>query len=64
MTGNKELSDIYKDPVNKELCNSFKEYLDKNFTKIKMSSKVDYRKKELVDHNFFILKKKIQKITG
>ena len=58
MTGNKELSDIYKDPVNKELCNSFKEYLDKNFTKIKMFSKVDYRKKELVDHNFFILKKK------
>ena len=64
MTGNKELSDIYKDPVNKELCNSFKEYLDKNFTKIKMSSKVDYRKKELVDHNFFILKKKFKKITG
>ena len=39
----------------------FKEFLNKNFTKIKMSSKVDYRKKEFVNHNFFILKKKIQK---
>ena len=27
-----------------------------------MSSKVDYRKKELVDHNFFILKKKFKRL--
>ena len=61
MTGNKELSNIYKDPTNKELCNSFKDFLNKNFTKIKMSSKVDYRKKGFVNHNFFILKQKNSK---
>ncbi len=58
MTGNKEISNIYKDPVNNELCNSFKNFLNKNFTKIRMFSKVDYRKKELVNHDFFIFKQK------
>ena len=60
MTGNKELSSIYKDPVNSELCNSFKNFLNKNFTKVRMFSKVDYRKKKLANHNFFLFKKKIQ----
>ena len=26
MTGNREFSSIYKDPVNDELCNSFKDF--------------------------------------
>jgi len=58
MTGNKELSSIYKDPVNSELCNSFKNFLNKNFTKVRMFSKVDYRKTKLANHNFFLFKKK------
>ena len=58
MTGNREFSSIYKDPVNDELCNSFKDFLNKNFTKVRMFSKVDYRKKEFVNHNFFIFKQK------
>ena len=37
------------------------DFLNKNFTKIKMSSKVDYRKKGFVNHNFFILKQKNSK---
>ena len=53
MTGNKEFSKIYKDPVNDELCDSFKEFLNKNFTKIKMFSKVDYRKKRVSKQQFF-----------
>ena len=35
--------------------------LNKNFTKIKMSSKVDYRNKGFVNHNFFILNQKNSK---
>ena len=58
MTGNREFSSIYKDPVNDELCNFFKDFLNKNFTKVRMFSKVDYRKKEFVNHNFFIFKQK------
>ena len=58
MTGNKEFSQIYEDPVNNALCDSFKIFLNKNFIKIRMFSKVDYRKRELVNHNFFILEQK------
>ena len=47
MTGNKEFSQIYKDPVNNALCDSFKDFLNKNFIKIRMFSKVDYRKKRI-----------------
>ena len=53
MTGNKNSQKIYKDPVNDELCDSFKEFLNKNFTKIKMFSKVDYRKKRVSKQQFF-----------
>jgi cell division protein ZapE len=54
MSGNKVITKIYNDYVNYELCESFKEYLDQNFIKIKMISKVDFRNKEKIDHNFFI----------
>lgn len=58
MSGNKVITKIYNDSVNSELCESFKEYLDQNFIKIKMISKVDFRNKEKVDHNFFIFRKR------
>ena len=58
MSGNKVITKIYNDSVNSELCESFKEYLDHNFIKIKMISKVDFRNKENVDHNFFIFRKR------
>jgi len=58
MSGNKIITKVYYDSVNSKLCESFKEYLDKNFLKIKMKSKVDFRIKENVDHNFFIFRKR------
>ena len=61
MTGNREFSSIYKDPVNDELCNSFKDFLNKNFTKVRMFSKVDYRKKNLLIIIFLFLNKKFKK---
>ena len=57
MTGNKEITHIYDDPVNKQLCKDIKVFLDQNFKQIKMTSKVDYRSKENVNHNFFFINK-------
>ena len=54
MTGNREITHIYDDPVNKQLCKDIKVFLDQNFKQIKMTSKVDYRSKENVNHNFFL----------
>ena len=58
MTGNKKITNIYEDPVNKKLCHEIREELDKNFVQLRMFSKVDYRDKEKVDHNFFFINKK------
>ena len=58
MSGNKIITKIYYDSVNSKLCESFKEYLDQNFVKIKMKSKVDFRNKENIDQNFFIFRKR------
>ena len=57
MTGNREITQIYDDPVNKQLCKDIKVFLDQNFKQIKMTSKVDYRSKENVNHNFFFINK-------
>ena len=57
MTGNRKITQIYDDPVNKELCKDIKFFLDHNFKQIKMTSKVDYRSKENVNHNFFFINK-------
>mgnify|MGYP001188247499 FL=1 len=57
MTGNREITHIYDDPVNKQLCEDIKVFLDQNFKQIKMTSKVDYRSKENVNHNFFFIRK-------
>ena len=54
MTGNKKITNIYDDPTNKDLCEEIRAFLDKNFLQIKMKSKVDYRSKENVNHNFFL----------
>ncbi len=61
MSGNKIITKIYYDSVNSNLCESFKEYLDQNFIKIKMKSKVDFRNKENIDHSFFIFRKRNHK---
>ena len=61
MSGNKIITKIYYDSVNSKLCESFIEYLDQNFVKIRMKSKVDFRIKENIDHNFFIFKKRNHK---
>ena len=61
MSGNKIITKIYYDSVNSKLCESFKEYLDQNFVKIKMKSKVDFRIKENIDQNFFIFRKRNHK---
>ena len=58
MTGNREITQVYDDPVNKQLCKDIKFFLDKNFKQIKMTSKVDYRSKENVNHNFFFYKQR------
>ena len=57
MTGNRKITQIYDDPVNKKLCSDIKVFLDQNFKQIKMTSKVDYRSKENVNHNFFFINK-------
>ena len=57
MTGNKEITNIYDDPTNKDLCEEIRAFLDKSFLQIKMKSKVDYRSKENVNHNFFFINK-------
>ena len=57
MTGNKKITNIYDDPTNKDLCEEIRAFLDKNFLQIKMKSKVDYRSKENVNHNFFFINK-------
>ena len=57
MTGNRKITQIYDDPVNKRLCKDIKFFLDQNFKQIKMTSKVDYRSKENVNHNFFFINK-------
>ena len=57
MTGNRKITQIYDDPVNKKLCKDIKVFLDQNFKQIKMTSKVDYRSKENVNHNFFFINK-------
>ena len=57
MTGNREITKVYDDPVNKQLCKDIKFFLDQNFKQIKMTSKVDYRSKENVNHNFFFINK-------
>ena len=61
MSGNKVITKIYYDSVNFKLCESFKEYLDQNFIKIRKRSKVDFRNKKKVDHNFFIFGKRNHK---
>jgi len=58
MTGNKEITNIYNDPVNENVCKEIRLFLSENFTQIKMKSKVDYRSKENVNNNFFFIKKK------
>ena len=58
MTGNKEITNIYDDPTNKDLCKEIRVFLNKNFLQIKMKSKVDYRSTENVNHNFFFINKK------
>ena len=58
MTGNRKITHIYDDPVNKQLCKDIKVFLDQNFKQIKMTSKVDYRSKENVNHNFFFYKQR------
>ena len=57
MTGNRKITQIYDDPINKQLCKDIKVFLDQNFKQIKMTSKVDYRSKENVNHNFFFINK-------
>ena len=57
MTSNKDISEIYNDPINQNLCEEIKEYLKNNFIKIKMRSRIDYRIKDKVNHNFFLIKK-------
>ncbi len=57
MTGNREITKIYNDPVNSKLCSEIKNYLKKSFIIIKMKSRVDYRSKKNVNHSFFFLKK-------
>ncbi len=57
MTGNRKITQIYDDPVNKQLCKDIKYFLDQNFKQIKMTSKVDYRSKENVNHSFFFINK-------
>ncbi len=57
MTGNRKITQIYDDPINKKLCEDIKVFLDENFKQIKMTSSVDYRSKENVNHNFFFIKK-------
>ena len=57
MTGTRRITQIYDDPVNKQLCKDIKIFLDQNFKQIKMTSKVDYRSKENVNHNFFFINK-------
>ena len=57
MTGNRKITQIYDDPVNKKLCKDIKVFLDENFKQIKMTSSVDYRSMENVNHNFFFIKK-------
>ena len=55
MTGNRKITQIYDDPVNKQLCRDLKVFLDQNFKQIKMTSKLDYRSKENVNQNFFFI---------
>ena len=57
MTGNREITQVYDDPINKQLCKDIKFFLDQNFKQIKMTSKVDYRSRENVNHNFFFINK-------
>ena len=56
MTGNRRITQIYNDPVNKSLCKDIRVFLDENFKQIKMTSSVDYRSMENVNHNFFFIK--------
>ncbi len=58
MTGNKDITSIYDDPINKKLCREIRETLEKNFVQLRMFSKVDYRDKNKVDNNFFFINKK------
>ncbi len=58
MSGNKTLNKIYDDPVNQKLCQEIKEEFHEFFVTQEIKSKIDYRLKDKVNHNFFLIKKK------
>ena len=57
MCGNKHLSSIYDDPTNKKLCKKIKELLNDFFFSSNIKSRLDYRIKNKIDYDYFLIKK-------
>lgn len=58
MSGNNKLVSIYDDPVNPILCKNIKAKLESYFSIIKIRSKVDHRKKNEINHDFYFISQK------
>ncbi len=55
MSGNKNLNNIYHDPINLKVCKQIIDLLNKSFIKIKMMSKIDYRTNDPINKKFFFI---------
>ena len=60
MNGNKSLETVYNDLVNPKLCEKIKNELKAFFFIFKVKSRNDYRAGKAIDHDFFLIKKKIK----
>ena len=57
MCGNKHLSRIYDDPVNKDVCKRVRKLFTDFFHSINIKSKLDYRIMGKLNYDFFFIKK-------
>ncbi len=58
MSGNKEINDIYDDPINPKLCEEIRGSFHDFFITIQIKSRVDYRSEDSINNDFFLIKKR------